>query len=167
MPHLRPLETSFTAVLLGLLTVFKKYIYWKPNKSTAKIFAYQGSLSLQKTRTMLTMTSLINSIIIPQCDSIPTSNHRKKQIFIFKKLKTCSHVFLRVHAVKPSWHTPYTGFYGMVKIDWRPHLSSPGCAERKTFWRTVNNTISISTPAYKTHSRRHVYFPKEILKRVI
>ncbi|GBN25265.1 hypothetical protein AVEN_272264-1 [Araneus ventricosus] len=58
----------------------------------------------------------------------------EKDIFVFKNLKNCSHVFLPVDAVKPSLHPPYTGTYTVLKRG------------EQTFTLIVNgkeNTVSI------------------------
>nr|XP_029723845.1 uncharacterized protein LOC115264312 [Aedes albopictus] len=45
----------------------------------------------------------------------PTSNHSRESAFIQKQLSTCSHVFVKVGAIKPPLTQPYDGPYRVVR----------------------------------------------------
>ena len=45
----------------------------------------------------------------------PTSNHFKASTFVQKELNTCSHVFVRVGAIRPPLSQPYNGPYRVIR----------------------------------------------------
>ena len=45
---------------------------------------------------------------------VPVGHKQKKRIFFYKDLKTCTHVFMRVGAVKKSLERPYTGPHRII-----------------------------------------------------
>jgi predicted aspartyl protease len=72
----------------------------------------------------------------------PTSSHGNKQIFTFRDLETCSHVFLRHDAVKPPLQPAYDGPYKVLHRDHR------------TFRLLLNGRpTSVSTDRLKPASR--------------
>ena len=130
---------ALPAVLLGLRTVFKPDIH-----CSAAELVYGQNLRLpgqffvaDNTSTPENFLKELNSHFHNLCPKA-TSNHSKRPVFIFKELQKCSHVFLRVDAVKPSLHTPYTGPYEVVK------------RSDKTFSIRINNKlVSVSIDRLK------------------
>lgn len=103
--------TLVLPVVLGQRTVSRKILVaQQPNQSTEESFCLplSGQFFTVKDKIRVDNDFLHN---FHQCYATPTSNHRKQHIFIFKELKTCCHIFLRVHAVKLSFHTSNTGTY--------------------------------------------------------
>lgn len=47
----------------------------------------------------------------------PASNHKKTNVFVFKELATCTHVFLREDALRSALQAPYTGPYPVIQRD--------------------------------------------------
>ncbi|XP_043063192.1 uncharacterized protein LOC122319660 [Drosophila yakuba] len=47
----------------------------------------------------------------------PTSHHIKEKMFLLKGIDKCTHVFLRIDAVKQPLEPPYTGPYEIIKRD--------------------------------------------------
>lgn len=107
---------ALPSVLLGLRTTFKKDL----NCSPAEL-VYGEALRLPGQFFIPSEDGLEFDFLrklrdhIAALRPVPTSNQSKERIFVFKDLDQCSHVFLRVDAVKPSLHTPYTGPYEVLK----------------------------------------------------
>lgn len=109
---------ALPSVLLGLRSAFKKDL----NCSSAEL-VYGETLRLPGQFFVPPENDNLESDFLKKLRDhiavlrpVPTSNHSKQRTFVFKDLDECSHVFLRVDAVKPSLHTPYTGPYPVL---WR------------------------------------------------
>ncbi|KAH0820754.1 hypothetical protein GEV33_002037 [Tenebrio molitor] len=73
----------------------------------------------------------------------PTSSHGNKQIFTFRDLETCSHVFLRHDVVKPPLQPAYDGPYKGLRRDHR------------TFRLLLNESTVVRPPSRQIVSNPH------------
>lgn len=107
-------------VLLGIRSSFKEdlqtssaeLVYGEPLRLPSEFFGHK----VDKCTTDLTdFTSRIRTFA-NNLQPTPTSNHssHKKQVFIYKNLSSCSHVFLREDALRGALQPAYTGPHEVV-----------------------------------------------------
>lgn len=115
----------------------------------------------------------------------PTSNHARPSTFVQKELASCTHVFVRIDAVKPPLSYPYDGPYRVLRrrkkvfvvdINGKPSPISidrlkAAFVDNQNAANTTSPTDtsrSISTvpdsPVYQTRSGRRVHFPRQYWK---
>nr|XP_019555675.2 uncharacterized protein LOC109424936 [Aedes albopictus]XP_029714120.1 uncharacterized protein LOC115258194 [Aedes albopictus] len=103
----------------------------------------------------------------------PTSNHAKPTTFVQKELSTCSHVFVKIGAVKPPLTQPYNGPFRVLRRKKKVFIvdingkKSPISIDRlkAAFIEAdepppIQNHDEPEAPAYRTRSGRHVRIPR-------
>lgn len=112
---------------------------------------------------------------------VPTSNHSKPATFLQKQLATCSHVFVRVGAIKPPLSQPYDGPFRVIRrkkkvfiieINGKPSPISidrlkaafseadEPAAELTNTAGQPEATHAAEPSTYRTRSGRHVKIPR-------
>ncbi|KAI5646288.1 hypothetical protein NE865_01750 [Phthorimaea operculella] len=95
--------------------------------------------------------------VMADLSPVPASRHGSKNVFLFKDLDSCSHVFLRLDSVKPPLTSPYSGPHAVVS------------RTDKTFTIIVGNRTTVVSidrvkPAYiDTHSSQSSSHSPDIL----
>lgn len=103
----------------------------------------------------------------------PTSNHSKTTTFIQKELSTCSHVFVKIGAIKPPLTQPYAGPFRILRRKKKVFIvdingkKSPISVDRlkAAFIEadeppSTTNEDQPEAPTYRTRSGRHVRIPR-------
>ncbi|XP_055614541.1 uncharacterized protein LOC129760885 [Uranotaenia lowii] len=119
MCHQNPRWTeSLPIVLLGMRTSIKEDIqattaeltYGTPLRLPGEFFA-ESSSSLNPSPEFVVDLKRMMANLRPT----PTSNHSKQKPFVQKEMATCSHVFIRVGAIKPPLSQPFDGPYRVLR----------------------------------------------------
>ncbi|XP_055542837.1 uncharacterized protein LOC129728424 [Wyeomyia smithii] len=106
----------------------------------------------------------------------PTSNHAKPSVFLQKDLSTCSHVFVKIGAVKPPLTQPYQGPFRVLRRKKKVFIvyingkQSSICVDRlkaafiEADEQPPKQTDTTEPPAYQTRSGRRVRIPRRYWK---
>ncbi|XP_055543009.1 uncharacterized protein LOC129728586 [Wyeomyia smithii] len=108
----------------------------------------------------------------------PTANHAKSSSFVQKQLSTCSHVFVKVGAIKPSLSQPYDGPYRVIRRKKKVFVVSVNgksiaisidrlkaafmqAEDLRTKDDVINQPEATSPSTYQTRSGRRVKIPRQ------
>lgn len=117
MCHGNPSWTkSIPIILLGLRTTLRddckatpaELLYGENIKLPCDFFESSNAEAQSEFVTILKST-------MDKVKPVPFNHHSKQKPFVFKDLKTCSHVFVRTDSVRHSLQQPYHGPYEVVK----------------------------------------------------
>lgn len=108
---------ALPTVLLGLRSVFKQdlqasvaeMVYGKSLRLPFELLAPKPTTSLFSSPFALELSEQLN-----QLRPVKTSNHSKATPFIYDDLKSCTHIFIRVDAVKTPLQSPYEGPFKII-----------------------------------------------------
>ncbi|XP_062538610.1 uncharacterized protein LOC134206883 [Armigeres subalbatus] len=123
--------------------------------------------------------------VMAQIRPTPTSNHARPYTFVQKDLATCTHVFVRIDAVKPPLSHPFDGPYRVLRrrkkvfvvdINGKPspisidrlkaafvHCNEDDNTTQSTDISRTTPTVPDS-PVYATRSGRRVRIPRQYWK---